>query len=166
MSTSENMQQSTDKGIEPSAQRWWVAPVMSMAGVVVCIIGSLSIYHHYFAPRPQKFAVLDLHHIVEAKEIEFTAMLGKPNVNDDDRKRAMDLVAGIEPQLKQVLIQVRAECDCEILVKAAALTSDNIPDITKHVAKLMKINDQELAKAREMIRRNLVGSGSGSGASK
>jgi hypothetical protein len=150
--------QASDPGeVQSVDQKWWVTPMWAVLGAVACIVGSLTVYHQYFAPRQVKFALLDLHHIVDAKEIEFTSMLAKPNVTDDDRKRAMDMVAGIEPQLKQVLAQVRSECGCEILVKAAALTSDNIPDITSRVAELMKINDQDLAKAREAIRRNITG---------
>ena len=155
---SQTQPQSLDQNdVLPVEQKWWVTPMWTALGAMACIVGSLMIYHQYFAPKQVKFALLDLHHIVDAKEIEFTSMLAKPNVTDDDRKRAMDMVAGIEPQLKQVLAQVRSECGCEILVKAAALTSDNIPDITLRVAEMMKINDQDLARAREAIRRNITG---------
>lgn len=139
------------------AQRWWVAPLITVAAVTACMIGSLSIYHQYFVPQPLKFAVLDLHYIIDAKEVEFTSMLASPSVTDDERKKAMDLVSGIEPQLKQVLNQVRSECECEILVKAAALSSAKIPDITKRVADLMNINAENVAKAKEQIRRNING---------
>ena len=139
-------------------QRWWVAPLTTVAAVTACMVGSLSIYHQYFAPKPLNFAVLDLHYIVDAKEVEFTSMLASPSVTDDERKKALDLVAGIEPQLKQVLDQVRRECECEILVKAAALSSTKIPDVTKRVADLMNINAENVAKAKEQIRRNINGS--------
>jgi hypothetical protein len=140
------------------AQRWWVAPLITVAAMTGCVVGSLGIYHQYFAPRPVKFALLDLHYIIDAKEIEFTSMLASPSVTEDERKKAMDLVSGIEPELKKVLAQVRVDCGCEILVKAAALTSSNIPDITKHVADLMKINADEIIKAKERIRQNINGS--------
>lgn len=159
MTTNEAIVDAQDKIADPSSdpQRWWVAPLVAIAAVAGVVIGSLYIYHQNFAPRPLKFAVLDLHYIVDAKEIEFTSMLASPTVSDDDRKKAMDLVAGIEPQLKQVLAQVRAECECEILVKAAALSSSKIPDITKQVAELMAINAESVAKAKERIRQNING---------
>ena len=148
--------QEASKQITVDIQRWWVAPLVTVAAVTICMVGSLSIYHKYFVPRPLKFAVLDLHYIIDAKEIEFTSMLARPSVTDDDRKKAMDLVSAIEPQLKQVLAQVRTECECEILVKAAALTSSGIPDITKQVANLMKIDEADVAKAKERIRQNIT----------
>ncbi len=140
------------------AQRWWVAPLITVAAMTICVVGSLGIYHQYFVPRPVKFALLDLHYIIDAKEIEFTSMLASPSVTEAERKKAMDLVSGIEPELKKVLAQVRVDCGCEILVKAAALTSSNIPDITKQVADLMKINADEIIKAKERIRQNINGS--------
>lgn len=143
--------------IPVDTQRWWVAPLITVTAITACMVGSLSIYHQYFAPNPVNFAVLDLHYIVDAKEVEFTSMLASPSVTDDERKKAMDLVSGIEPQLKQVLDQVRAECECEILVKAAALSSTKIPDITKRVADLMNINAENVTKAKEQIRRNING---------
>ena len=137
------------------AQRWWVSPMINVTAITACMLASLVIYHHYFAHRPVKFALLDLHYIIDAKEIEFTSMLANPSVTDAERKKAMDLVSGIEPELKKVLAQVRMECECEILVKAAALTSSNIPDVTKQVADLMKINADEIVKAKEKIRHNI-----------
>jgi hypothetical protein len=139
------------------AQRWWVAPLVTIATVAVVVVGSLYIYHQIFASKPMKFAVLDLHYIIDAKEVEFTAILASPSVTDDERKKAMDLVSGIEPQLKDVLSQVRAECGCEILVKAAALSSTSLPDITKRVGELMGINPENVAQAKEQIRRNING---------
>ncbi len=139
------------------SQRWWVAPLITVTAISACMVASLAIYHQFFVPRPVKFALLDLHYIIDAKEVEFTAMLANPSVTEEDRKNAMDLVSGIEPQLKRVLAQVRLDCECEILVKAAALTSNNIPDITKHVANLMNINADEISKAKEKIRQNING---------
>ncbi len=150
--------QDSSEQIRVEAQQWWVAPLVTVAAVTACLVGSLSIYHQNFAPKPMNFAVLDLHYIVDAKEVEFTSMLASPSVTDDERKKAMDLVSSIEPQLKQVLNQVRSECECEILVKAAALSSTKIPDITKRVADLMNINAENVAKAKEQIRRNINGS--------
>ena len=155
--TSTTDHQEASKQITVDIQRWWVAPLVTVAAVTICMVGSLSIYHKYFVPRPLKFAVLYLHYIIDAKEIEFTSMLARPSVTDDDRKKAMDLVSAIEPQLKQVLAQVRTECECEILIKAAALTSTKIPDITKRVADLMNINAENVAKSKEQIRRNING---------
>lgn len=137
------------------AQRWWVAPLVTISAVAVVVVGSLYIYHQIFASKPTRFAVLDLHYIIDAKEVEFTAILASPSVTDDERKKAMDLVSGIEPQLKEVLSQVRNECGCEILVKAAALSSTNLRDITKRVAELMGINPENVAQAKEQIRRNI-----------
>ena len=51
-----------------------------------------------------------------------------------------------------ILDEIRTECNCELLVKAAALTSDRIPDYTSEVASRLKLTEEAVNKAREDIR--------------
>lgn len=137
------------------SRRWWLAPMGYATIGVAALVGSIALYHNYFAPKPMRLAVLDINYIVEAKEMQFTALIAKPGVTEADRKQAMDLVAGVEPELKRILAEVRQECGCEILVKAAALTSGHIPDITKNVAERMKIDEASVLAAKLQIRQSL-----------
>jgi hypothetical protein len=157
--TSEIQNQSNEGDGSSVAQRWWVIPLMSAVLMEMALLGSLFVYHQQFAPRPIKFVVLDLHRIVDAKQLEFTSILTRPGVNEDDRSKALELVGEIEPQLKRALKLVREECNCQILVKAAALTSEEIPDVTQKVATLMNISDSNLAQAKEQIKRNISSTG-------
>lgn len=134
---------------------WWLAPMGYLVAVLVLIVGALTVYHISFARKPIKLAVLDLNFIMEAKELEFTAMLSRPNVTDVERKNALALVAGIEPDLRRVVAEVHKECQCEILIKAAALASDQLPDITKVVADRMGVNEASLSAAKTQLKASL-----------
>jgi hypothetical protein len=149
-------EEAIDLKAQDSQPRWWLGPVVTVTAVVTCLVASFAIYHHYFATQPTKFVVVDLHRIIDAKEIEFTAILSKPGVGESERVRALALVADIEPQLKKALVQTRAECGCEILVKAAALTSDGLPDLTPRVAEIMKISDGDFSKAKDQLQKNIA----------
>ena len=90
--------------------------------------------------------------VVEAKRDIVHAMLAKPGVTELEKQTALDLLVKVEPELRAVLDDIRTECNCELLVKAAALTSDRIPDYTSEVASRLKLTEEAVNKAREDIR--------------
>lgn len=132
--------------------RWWVAPMGYLMAGLLLMVGGLTVYHINFAPKPMRFAVLDLNFIMEAKELEFTAMLSNPGVTDVERKNALALVANIEPDLRRIVADVRKDCRCEILIKAAALTSNELPDITKVVAERMGVTEASLSNSKSQLK--------------
>lgn len=134
---------------------WWLAPAGYLFAVLVLIVGALTVYHISFARKPLRLAVLDLNFIMEAKELEFTALLSRPGVTDVERKNALALVASIEPDLRRVVAEVHKECQCEILIKAAALASDQLPDITKVVADRMGVNEASLTASKAQLKASL-----------
>ena len=136
-------------------QRWWIAPLGYLFAGLVMMVGVLFVYHISFARKPIRLAVLDLNFIMEAKELEFTAMLSRPGATDVERKNALALVAGIEPDLRRIVADVRKECQCEILIKAAALSSDQLPDITKVVADRMGVTESSLSVSRAQFKAAL-----------
>lgn len=135
--------------------KWWLAPMGYLVAGLVMMIGVVTVYHISFARKPVRLAVLDLNFIMEAKELEFTAMLSRPGVTDVERKNALALVAGIEPDLRRVVAEIHKECQCEILIKAAALTSDQLPDITKVVADRMGVTESSLSVSRAQLKAAL-----------
>lgn len=135
-----------------SSTRWWVAPMGYLVAGLLLVAGALTVYHLNFAPKQVRFAVLDLNFIMEAKELEFTAMLSSPGVTDVERKNALALVSNIEPDLRRVVADVRKECKCEILIKAAALTSSELPDITKIVAERMGVTEASLSASKSQLK--------------
>ncbi len=132
--------------------RWWIAPMAYLFTGLFVVVGCLVVYHINFAPKAVRFAVLDLNFIMEAKELEFTAMLSNPGVTDVERKNALALVSNIEPDLRRVVADIRKECQCEILIKAAALTSNELPDITKMVAERMGVTEASLSASKSQLK--------------
>lgn len=139
-----------DQKAEASAPAlWWLMPLATVVIGATALVGSFAVYHQYFAVKPMRLAVLDINFILEAKELEFTSVLSRPGVTDADRKAALERVAKIEPELRRVVAEVRKECGCEILVKAAAISSEQILDVTGTVAARMQINEASVAGARK-----------------
>lgn len=132
--------------------RWWLAPLFGLLAGVALITASMAIYHRHFAYKPQQLGVVDVSLVVEAKRDIVHAMLAKPGVTELEKQTALDLLVKVEPELRAVLDDIRTECNCELLVKAAALTSDRIPDYTSEVASRLKLTEEAVNKAREDIR--------------
>jgi hypothetical protein len=132
-----------------------VMQVFRLIATLALVVLMFALYHLYLVPKPTKFAVLDLNFIVEAKQMQFTAMLAKPGVVDADREAALELVKNMEGQLKTALDEYRAECQCEVLVKAAALTSGGMPDITTQIAQKMGITSDSLSQAKAQVRQSI-----------
>ena len=70
--------------------------VMMVAGIslfvsLICIISAIFIYQQFFLQK-QKIGVVDLKSVLETAELVFTEQLSRPNVTDDDRKRAYEIV--------------------------------------------------------------------------
>ena len=154
-STDEALNSPPVRDADDESRTWWLAPLAALFAGVALVASGLYVYHTKFAHKPVKFAVFDLNKVVDSKELIFTAMLSKPGVTDEDRKVALDLVAKIEPELQAVLAEIRQECGCEILVKAAAMSSPNIPDLTMVVAQRMKITEADLSQAKETIMKSM-----------
>lgn len=148
------------------AKKWtlpeeWMELLRLIATLAVCA-AMIALYHIYAGPKPVKFVVLDINFIVDAKQMQFTAMLAKPGIVDADREAALDMVKSMEGELRSALDEYRVECGCEVLVKAAALTSSGMPDITKQIASKMGITETSLALAKAQVRQSIEGAKGGS----
>jgi hypothetical protein len=89
------------------------------------------------APKPATYGVIDLKAITEKREADFAALLTKPNVTDQDRAAAYDLVKQFASHLDAAVKATREECKCTLMVKAAVIASDvaTVPDYTEKVRK-------------------------------
>ena len=69
----------------------WISLLMALLVSTV----TLAAYHFWLAKPTAGFAVVDLASIVKIKETEFTTLLSRPNVSDEDRKAAYLMVSRI-----------------------------------------------------------------------
>jgi hypothetical protein len=83
-------------------------------------------------PKAPAYGVIDLKAVTEKREADFAALLTKPNVTDQDRAAAYDLVRQFAAHLDAAVKATRNECKCTLMVKAAVVASDTaaMPDYT------------------------------------
>jgi uncharacterized protein HemX len=83
------------------------------------------------------YGVIDLKAVTEKREADFAALLTKPNVTDQDRAAAYDLVKQFAAHLDAAVKATREECKCTLMVKAAVIANDStsVPDYTDRVRK-------------------------------
>lgn len=98
----------------------YVAWIAFLMGLLVTT-ASLAAYHFWLAKPEAGFAVVDIASIVKIKEAEFTALLSRPNVSDDDRRAAYQLVSRVGPDIEKAVEALQKECGCTILVKSAVI---------------------------------------------
>jgi hypothetical protein len=82
---------------------------------------TLAAYHFWLAKPTAGFAVVDLASVVKIKETEFTTLLSRPNVSDEDRKAAYLMVRRIGPAIEHAVDRLQKDCGCTIVVKSAVI---------------------------------------------
>ncbi|MDP1756546.1 MAG: hypothetical protein Q8L38_03740 [Pseudohongiella sp.] len=95
----------------------WISLLMALLVTTVM----LAAYHFWLAKPTAGFAVLDLASVVKIKETEFTTLLSRPNVSDEDRKAAYLMVSRIGPAIERAVDRLQKECGCTIVVKSAVI---------------------------------------------
>ena len=95
----------------------WISLLMAL--LVTTVV--LAAYHFWLAKPTAGFAVVDLASVVKIKETEFTTLLSRPNVRDEDRKAAYLMVSRIGPAIERAVDRLQKECGCTIVVKAAVI---------------------------------------------
>lgn len=95
----------------------WISLLMALLVTTV----TLAAYHLWLAKPTAGFAVLDLASVVKIKETEFTTLLSRPNVSDEDRKAAYLIVRRIGPAIERAVDRLQKECRCTIVVKSAVI---------------------------------------------
>lgn len=95
----------------------WISLLMALLVTTV----TLAAYHLWLAKPTAGFAVVDLASVVKIKETEFTTLLSRPNVSDEDRKAAYLIVRRIGPAIERAVDRLQKECRCTIVVKSAVI---------------------------------------------
>lgn len=95
----------------------WISLLMALLVVTV----TLAAYHFWLAKPTAGFAVVDLASVVKIKETEFTTLLSRPNVSDEDREAAYLMVSRIGPAIERAVDRLQKECGCTIVVKSAVI---------------------------------------------
>lgn len=95
----------------------WISLLMALLVSTV----TLAAYHLWLAKPTAGFAVVDLASVVKIKETEFTTLLSRPNVSDEDRKAAYLMVSRIGPAIEHAVDRLEKECGCTIVVKSAVI---------------------------------------------
>jgi len=112
-------------------------------------------YHLLTRNAPPAVATIDLQAVVEAKELQFTDLVTRPGVTDVDREKAYQLVAKMGSELEAAVAQLRADCKCLILVRAAVVGASGA-DLTGALKQHMGIADLDTAVLRERIRHTRI----------
>lgn len=110
----------------------WIAFLVTL----LVTSASLAAYHFLLAKPAAGFAVVDIASVVKVKEAEFTSMLSRPNVNDQDRQAAFQLVSRIGPEIERAVGVLQKECGCTIVVKSAVIAGP-AEDLTPRLKELL-----------------------------
>jgi hypothetical protein len=105
----------------------------SVVALVTALACATYLYRsHRNAVPTERFGVVDLNSIVNAKEKAFTIELSKPGITDADRGKAYEQIKALGASLEAGVASVREQCQCILLVRGAVLASDpnSLPDYT------------------------------------
>jgi hypothetical protein len=138
-------------------------PVLTLlaAGIpaaVLAVVLGLWAYDVLVArPRTPVIATVDLQAVVDAKEAVFTEMVAKQGASDQDRQKALDLVAAMGNELSDALAVIKSECGCLLLTKAAVVGQAHL-DLTPQLKVRMGVSHVDPAAIRERLRQVYVAS--------
>jgi hypothetical protein len=106
---------------------WQVAGVALLVSAMV-MISTLAGYHVYFARanKAKALGTVDLQQVLQLKEMTLNELLTRPGTTDADREKAYDLLKGLDSEITRAIDELRVECNCNILVKAAVIGNGDI----------------------------------------
>lgn len=84
---------------------------------------------HWDKKHHQRIAVVDIAAIMKVKETQFTEMLSKPGVTDEDRRKSYDLIQRFGADLGTAVKELPQKCGCIVLNKAAIVVGE-VDDLT------------------------------------
>ena len=120
----------------------WMSALLVMA--ISTMIAGLLIagYHHFVAKRDAGFVVVDIASIVKAREVQFTELLSRPGVGDQERMQAYQLVSRMGPEIEKAIQELQKECACTIMVKSAVIAGPT-RDLTGRLREMLGIGSGE-----------------------
>jgi hypothetical protein len=114
---------------------------ISMLVAVLVTTALLAAYHFWLVKPAAGFAVVDIASVVRVKEAEFTSLLSRPNVRDEDRQAAFQLVSRIGPEIEHAVGVLQKECRCTIVVKSAVIAGP-AEDLTPRLKTLLGMSSR------------------------
>jgi len=122
--------------VDPVNERTWINQVLwGLLGVslLLALMLGLHIYTGYRVKNAMqvKLAVVDINAALDLKRTEFTRMVGREGVSDDDRGKAYDYIKQSGVEINRAMTELIAECGCIVLVKGAVINpGDSVQDLT------------------------------------
>lgn len=98
------------------------------AGISLALAIAVSFAWHWLPQWDKKHhlrvAVVDIAAIMKIKEAQFTEMLSKPGVTDDDRRKSYDQIQRFGADLGAAVKELPQKCGCIVLNKAAIVVGE------------------------------------------
>ena len=95
---------------------------MSFLAALICLV----FYHFILAPKPIKLGLLDVQSLSTSLENQARqAIVENINATDAEREAAANVFESKMKTLQGIITQIGNDCQCVLLVKAAALNSRN-----------------------------------------
>lgn len=127
------------------------AVLMAAAAAVLTCGAGLWAYHAAFYAPPLRIATVDLDAVVEAKQLQFAEAIGRPGITDAEREGALKLVEGFASELGKAVSELKSECECLVLVKAAVVGASGM-DLTPQLKQKMQVSNVDVEALRARIR--------------
>lgn len=91
----------------------------------------IAAHAQWLAPRPAKFALLDVGELYRLKETQVAALLVKREAGDDERLAALTRAAAFGEELNRLIEALPAQCGCLVLARGAVVgDARTLPDLT------------------------------------
>lgn len=104
--------------------------IATSAGISLALAVAVSFtWHSLDKKHHPRIAVVDIAAIMKVKETQFTEMLSKPGVTDEDRRKAYDLIQSFGADLGVAVKELPQKCGC-IVVNKAAIVAGEVEDLT------------------------------------
>lgn len=110
--------------------------IKQLAITILLIVLALAGYHLWNQSYgAQRIGTVDLGAVVAAKQKEFTALVSKPGVTDEDRKKSYDMIKAFGADLSAAVKALPDECGCMVLNAAAVIGGGKTEDLTPRIMK-------------------------------
>jgi hypothetical protein len=140
--------------VQPSSAVFSWADWGRVAFVSIACSTLVAVGYHMLtrAHVPLPIATVDLQSVVEAKELQFTDIVTRAGATDADRDRAYQLVAKLGGELETAVNELRNECKCMVLVRAAVVGSAP-NDLTASLRQKLGVAEVDVGDLREKLRQ-------------
>lgn len=104
--------------------------IATSVGISLALAVAVSFAWHWLDKKHHpRIAVVDIAAIMKVKEAQFTEMLSKPGVTDDDRRKSYDQIQRFGADLGAAVKELPQKCGC-IVVNKAAIVVGEAEDLT------------------------------------